>query len=291
MAASEIPASRRAGPVRHESFLRLGGYRWLWVALLLCMACGAAYLTIPTPPRPRGGSALGYALGVAGALLIIWLTLFGLRKRVITSGPYSLKAWLSAHVYLGVALLVIATLHAGFHFGLNVHTLAYGLMVVVIVSGLFGATAYAVLPQALSANRQETTQQAWLAALRTCDGQLRDAAQPLGREAAEAVRRSVETTDIGGGVWSRLTGQYPHCATRRAAAGLAALKRGRAAAADPALDWTVALLADKQAILDRARRHIRIRALLEIWLFVHVPMTFALLAALTAHIVSVFFYW
>ena len=39
------------------------------------------------------------------------------------------------------------------------------------------------------------------------------------------------------------------------------------------------------------RRHIRIRAALEIWLYVHVPATFALLAALTAHIVSVFFYW
>ena len=35
----------------------------------------------------------------------------------------------------------------------------------------------------------------------------------------------------------------------------------------------------------------RLRALLEVWLFVHVPLTVALLAALTAHIVSVFYYW
>ena len=35
----------------------------------------------------------------------------------------------------------------------------------------------------------------------------------------------------------------------------------------------------------------RLKALLEVWLYVHVPLTVALLAALTAHIVSVFYYW
>ena len=35
----------------------------------------------------------------------------------------------------------------------------------------------------------------------------------------------------------------------------------------------------------------RLKALIEVWLYVHVPATFALLAALAAHIVSVFYYW
>jgi hypothetical protein len=30
---------------------------------------------------------------------------------------------------------------------------------------------------------------------------------------------------------------------------------------------------------------------MDIWLYFHVPLSFALLAALTAHIISVFFYW
>ncbi len=34
-----------------------------------------------------------------------------------------------------------------------------------------------------------------------------------------------------------------------------------------------------------------ITAFLEAWLFVHIPATFALLAALMAHVVSVFTYW
>jgi hypothetical protein len=47
----------------------------------------------------------------------------------------------------------------------------------------------------------------------------------------------------------------------------------------------------KAEALARARRQIHITALLEGWLFVHVPATFALLAALAVHIVSVFLYW
>jgi hypothetical protein len=231
----------------------------------------------------------GYTLGTIGALLIVWLSLFGIRKRAITSGVYSLKAWLSAHVYLGLSLLVIGTLHAGFHFGWNVHTLAYALMVLVIVSGMFGAAAYAILPQALSANRGETTQRQWLETIRSLDSQLRDAAQPLDRTEADLVRLSTEQTDIGGSLWNRLTGDYSGCKTRRAVEELARIQRSNPKTAS--LDQIEALLKRKQDTLAQARRHIRIKTILEVWLYVHVPVTFALLAALTAHIVSVFFYW
>ena len=53
-----------------------------------------------------------------------------------------------------------------------------------------------------------------------------------------------------------------------------------------------------EALLDRrlmalaaTRRHLALRGRLEIWLYVHIPLTIALLAALGAHILSVFFYW
>jgi len=50
-------------------------------------------------------------------------------------------------------------------------------------------------------------------------------------------------------------------------------------------------LCRRQAILRRIRRDIRLRALLQIWLYVHIPMTAALLVALVLHILSTFFYW
>jgi hypothetical protein len=58
---------------------------------------------------------------------------------------------------LGVALIVIGTLHTGFQLGWNVHTLAYALMMVVILSGIYGVAVYATLPASLSNNSKEMT--------------------------------------------------------------------------------------------------------------------------------------
>jgi hypothetical protein len=48
-------------------------------------------------------------------------------------------------------------------------------------------------------------------------------------------------------------------------------------------------LSEKETLLARIRSDIRYKALMEIWLYLHVPLTFALIAALTAHIISIFY--
>jgi hypothetical protein len=53
----------------------------------------------------------------------------------------------------------------------------------------------------------------------------------------------------------------------------------------------LALAGSKAALLQRLRRETQLAALLRIWLFLHVPMCCALLAALCIHIVTVFLYW
>lgn len=144
---------RRTGAA-HESFLRHRNYFYLKFAVVASAAAVAIYL-LSGLPRHNGGTWLGYGLGTISALIIVWLTALGLRKRAITPGRWSLKGWTSAHVYLGLALVVLATLHTGFQFGWNVHTLAYGLMLLVIVSGLFGIYFYATIPEKMSDNRAE----------------------------------------------------------------------------------------------------------------------------------------
>jgi len=285
-----VVAGARSETARHVGFLRHAGFRWLWIAALLSFAAAAGYRYAEVHPRPRGDTWYGYATGLAGAVLILWLAALGVRKRVITSGHWSLKGWLSAHVYLGLALVVVATVHTGFEFGWNVHTLAFVLMLTVVASGALGAAAYATLPRRLSENRHELTQVQMLERLRALDGRLDEAAQSLDEGAARIVRLSLEQTRISGGLVERLSGLRPGCGNRRAIVGLAGLRR-RLTDASPQLDQIATLLDLKEAALGQARRHIRLRSLLDAWLFVHVPATFALLAALTAHIVSVFFYW
>ncbi|HLZ74615.1 hypothetical protein [Phenylobacterium sp.] len=290
MAAARGKTQRRR-TATHESFLRHGRFLFLRAALILCASAITAYILQKPLPRPGGGTALGYVLGTVGALLIVWLALLGIRKRAISAGHYSLKAWVSAHVYLGLSLIVVATLHTGFQFGWNVHTLAYGLMLLVIVSGAVGVWAYATLPRTLSDNRGETTRKQMLAQIASLDEQILEAAQPLSRANADIVRLSLEETDLGGGFWRRLLARYGDCANGRALSQIGAALRGASDREAVALAKVEDLMQRKAEALALARRQMHITAMLEAWLFVHVPATFALLAALTAHIVSVFLYW
>lgn len=276
----------RRGRVReatlHDGFLRHKSFRWLKIATFLSLAAIFGYWFADVTPRPNGGSWYGYTLGTIAVLLILWLTLLGVRKRWMTRGRWSLKAWTSAHVYLGLSLIVTATLHTGFQFGWNVHTLAYTLMMLVILSGIWGIIAYAALPKALSNNREELTQTQMIEGLRAIDRQLHEAAQPLGAREAALVQKSLDQNVFAGGLWRRLSGRHRGCATAKALRGI---RRGEGS------EKVQSLLERKSGMLARLRRHMQIKAMLEVWLYVHVPATFALIAALTAHIVSVFFFW
>ncbi len=298
MASASIPGGvAKKKMAAHGGFLKHAGYRWLKICSALMLVCIVSYLFIDVSPRHNGGSWYGYALGTIGALLILWLTMLGVRKRAMTSGKWSLKAWTSAHVYLGLSLIVIGTLHTGFQFGWNIHTAAYALMMLVIISGIFGIYFYATIPQALSNNRDEMTEAQMLDALRSLDRQLHEAAQPLSAEHAGLVLQSLEQNPFGGGFFQRISGKYPNCATRHAQADLRRERAyqprmsGKDGKFDDPLDKVDALLEKKEATLARVRRHLRLKSLLQVWLFVHVPATFALIASLSAHIISVFFYW
>lgn len=284
----------QSGRVRqrtHEGFLRHKGFRWALVATGLSVAAIGVYFLAARGlmEPPSGGSWLGYMLGTVSAGLIVWLACLGVRKRAVSDGHYSLKAWVSAHVYLGLSLTVLATLHTGFQFGWNVHTLAYALMMLVIASGGFGIWAYTVMPHRLSANRGEVTRRQMLDTIESLDGQLQEAAQPLDRAGAAIVRHSVEDTQIGGTFWQRLSGSYGNCANKQSLDRIRTLSR--TGASGDVLIKIAELMQQKADALALARRQMRITALLEVWLFVHIPATFALLAALIAHIVSVFAYW
>jgi hypothetical protein len=272
---------------KHEGFLRYAGFRWAKISGGLCLLIILSYALVDVTPRHNGGSWYGYTLGTIGAGLILWLTALGYRKRKMTNDYWSLKAWTSAHVYLGLSLIVIGTWHTGFQLGWNVHTLAWALMMLVILSGLYGVIVYATLPAALSNNRDEMTQMQMLEAIRAFDRQLHSAAQPLAPADTAPVLAALDEDPFAGGIGARLSGRYPNCATAAALAALSASHGSDAAAREK----VVGLLKQKVAALARLRAHLRLRALLEIWLYVHVPLTFALIAALSAHIVSVFFYW
>ena len=67
--------------MRHYSILEYASFRWFKAAIALVAMASAAYLWHEPPLKPYGGTWLGYTLGTVGAILIVWLMAYGIRKR------------------------------------------------------------------------------------------------------------------------------------------------------------------------------------------------------------------
>lgn len=300
----------------HENILKYRGARYLWWALALAVGSIVLFLS-QDPDEPRnGGTWQGYVLGTVGALLIIWLAVLGLRKRSYRSRLGSVQGWTSAHVYLGTLLLLVATLHCAGQFGWNVHTLAYALMCLVIVSGGFGVYTYLVHPRLLSDVRSGGSRDALFGELFELDKKGRELARQCEPEVQSTVLSGIARTALGGGVLaqllgrdaSRFVGHAVDTPADKAAPGAVSsvpnldqqavidivarrVPRANKRAEVANLQALLSLLSRRQAILRRLRNDVRLQGWLRIWLYVHVPITLGLVAALTAHIVSTFVYW
>ena len=290
-----------------ESVLQFRGRRYLWLAVIVSAAAIAAYAWHDPQEPANGGTLLGYTLGTIGALLIVWLAYFGVRKRRYASTAGTLQGWLSAHVYLGVALLVVVLLHAGFQFGLNVHTLAFALMLLVIASGVYGVSLYLRLPVKISDNRRGASPEDLYLQLEELDARSRRVAADLDVTFQELVTSGIRRTQLGGSLRARLTGGDTSQVVlqedgrdrvvpnpgQEAALDWLAEQQSRCADAELAakIGELSALIRNKRQLLNHLTEDMRLKARLEVWLYAHVPLTAALLVALLAHIVSVFLYW
>lgn len=297
----------------YQSILNFNRARYFWVALALTALSIAAYWWHQPVGIANGGTWLGYTLGTIGAALIIWLMLLGIRKRNYASNAGSVQGWTSAHVYLGTALIVVATLHSGFQFGLNIHTLAYALMVMVIVSGIFGLVVYLRYPSLMSLNRAGDSLDDLLEKINKIDARsLNEAGSGAGSNALkQLVQSAIEGCHLGGSSLQQLRAidaskiVVPVELSEGAVAKIQSNKdqalvintlanRLSQLSGGPEAGLTQGLLfnfSTKQTLLRRVRRDVQVRALLKIWLYFHVPLSFALLAALITHIIVVFFYW
>jgi hypothetical protein len=276
--------------MRHRTILEYRDYRYLKLAVLVVAAVIFAYGWYKYPLGHYGGTPLGYTLGTIGALLIFWLMWLGVQKRRYrTTGD--VKGWLSAHIYLGTSLIVVATLHAAFQVGWNVHTLAYALMMVVIASGFYGVYTYLRFPTLMTENLAEDTLESLTLKIADIDREARRLALGMSDEINQSVLTSIQQTRIGGGVYSQLREHVASCPTTAAVKLIkarAGTVKGDAARKHQDL---YGMMLRKERLVGRARTDIRYKAIMDIWLFFHVPLSVALLAALVAHIVAVFFYW
>jgi hypothetical protein len=299
----------------HESFLRHRDWRYLKVAAASCVLAALAYAIHDPLDGPNGGTWLGYTLGTIGTLIILGLTWLGVRKRQYGSRVGTVRGWVSAHVYFGLALILIVTLHTGFQFGLNVHTFTYALMILVIASGGYGVIAYSRYPRVITDNRSQATREGWLEELLDLNERAIRLGDEISPDVHRFVLRSAERLALGGGWRAQVFGPRQAAGAPEVTAIAEILRKKIAASAadrtdaeqiimmtesrimmserDPTVErlkQLLELLMRRNELAARINRDVQAHGRMQIWLYLHVPLTGALLAALTAHIVIVFLY-
>ena len=284
------------------SFLSHQGSRYFWVSLAFMILSIIIYAWHDPVQPPNGGTWYGYTLGTIGALMILWLLYLGKRKRNFANGWGTTKGWVSAHVYFGSSLLIVATLHTGFQFGWNIHTLAYVLMCIVIFSGFFGVYAYVVYPNARKRVKKSRTRDDIFDEIQEVDQKLKKIVSDLPKDIGALVNSAIDRTEFGGGFLDQLRGtdkskviidgvivgnSNQDVVVKKLVHNLTLAKGSQT----QTLANLVKEYGVRQKLLGVIRTDIRLSAIQEIWLSFHVPLSFGLIAALAAHIVSVFIYW
>ena len=292
----------------YQSILNYENAKYGRYALYLIIVSVVLYIVHDPVDPPNGGTWLGYTLGTISALLIIWLTWFGVRKRQYRSTSGTVNGWLSAHVYLGSSLIVVGTLHSAGQLGWNIHSVSYLLMILVIISGFLGVYLYRQYPALIMRNRQNQPRRQLFEALAELEMKSSRLATKISPEIASLISSAIAGTTIGGGVMDQILGRdtsklilpdrdghkkpvdnHNQETLIQYLTGQMAVSKGGATTLQ--YQELVELSAQRKNMLTTIRKDIQLQAKMQLWLYFHVPVTFALLTALTAHIVSVFLYW
>jgi hypothetical protein len=179
---------------------------------------------------------------------------------------------------------------------------------IVIASGLVGISAYVRLPAEMSRNRASLTREQMWAEVDDLDQRCIRVAGALSGEFQDAATSNRDRTRIVGSVWAVLTAIDRSRVLLPGSGGVAALQsnpdqsrllewlgsqlaRSSDGERSRTIGEVISLISARRVVLKRLRRDAQIRGWLDVWLYVHVPLSLGLLGALIAHVVSVFVYW
>jgi hypothetical protein len=236
---------------------------------------------------PAGSTELGLILGISAAVIIAFEMLIWPRKGLRGRRLGRTRVWMYWHVWLGLASLPLAVVHAGFRFGGPLTTLVLGLFLILIASGVWGLAMQQIIPRKLlnefAAETIESEVDRVMAYhVLEADELVRAATagsrtEPLVAFYADEVRPYLDN------------GRRSSSALRSAgrAAGLFADLAIRA----PNATTAVRRLDELCAYRRQYDAQVRLHAWLHNWQLVHLPLSVALCLVLVVHIVTALKYW
>ena len=217
---------------------------------------------------------------LAVMLLLSW------RKKVVILPFGRVRFWLVVHYFVGFLAVAVFIIHTGHQMpGSLLHWLLWSLFVLVSLSGIVGAIVSKIVPPRLEAEGERIV----FDRIPMFRAQLAEQAEAIARDSVQ----DGNTQSIAKLYVDSLSNFF--AGPRNAAAHLAASKVPRAriltqlSAIERYLDEPGKARLLKLRDLVEAKSNLDFHyaniGLMRLWLFVHVPATYALLAAMTVHIV------
>jgi len=278
---------------------------WLIVSLIILGFATVIYVVYAasSPAGPSGGSAIGLTFGIAGSLCMLFAGLLAARKKVPVWRLGRAQTWMRGHLWLGLLSLPLILFHGGFRFGGPLTSVLMVLLIVVVVSGIFGAVLQHYMPPVMTTRIPmetifEQIDRVHAQLLDEADKMVEAACGPLNLQnaaPAAATRSSLATATIATTDTLPLYNFYsrdmrPFLQQERAQnvalsnqANAARIFQGLKTLLPVELHGTVKNLEDICEEERQLRRQIRYHHWLHGWLMLHVPLSLALLLLGCAH--------
>ncbi len=285
---------------------------WIAGTLAATAVAAVAYAASlrASPYGPSGGSWPGLGFGIAGTAAMVVAWLLAARKRVLLWRLGAARTWMALHIWLGLLAVPLIWFHSGFRLGGAFTTALMVLFYVVIASGIVGLVLQQVLPAAMTVRVPLETIHSQIDHVReglavdayvqvaAVVGEIADVTEErawLAEEAAAAAAGSWKQRQRDAPAESPAADAAPLRAfylgevrpflrgsVRRPPSDFAALRQHAAPAWRERVDALWALCDESRQLLVQRRLHRWLHG----WLFVHVPLSFALFVLVVIHIVT-----
>jgi hypothetical protein len=122
---------------------------WVVFTVLATIAAIAWYVVVARASNtlPGGSSLPGFSFGVVGGVIILFELLLWVRKKLRVWRIGRAQVWMRAHIWLGLLCFPVLVLHSGLRLGGTLSTVLMVLLVIVILSGIWGLILQNRLPR------------------------------------------------------------------------------------------------------------------------------------------------
>jgi hypothetical protein len=166
---------------------------WLVASLAILSVSLLLYVRfrVPAAGASMGGTAMGLWFGSVGFAFMIFAAALGARKRVPVYRIGRAQTWMRGHLWLGLVSLPVILFHSGFRFGHGLTAWLMALLIIVVVSGVFGAALQHYMPRVITRDVPMETIYDEIGHVRA---QLLEEAEDLIRQAIGGEKKSADST-------------------------------------------------------------------------------------------------